>query len=185
MPVYLLHSTAPLYRANGQTVEHYLGYCDPGNFPHRFGEHLRGSNTSAIVKAYLARGGTFVLGNYWPERTRADERRMKESGHLKRQCLVCQMRQLGRELDELRSRAMPGTPTSPPAWRVRETASRRRSTRRRRTARGGTSSPTARRRSTASTRTSTPGAPVPGGGSVGAATARRARKATRHAGTKP
>lgn len=184
MPVYLLHSTTPLYRANGQTVEHYLGYCDPGNLSHRFGEHVRGRNTSVIVKAFLARGGTFLLGNYWPERTRADERRMKESGHLRRQCLVCQMRELGRELDGLHSLVTPGTPTSPPVSPERETASRRPSTKPPRTARAGTSSPTAPRRSTGSTPTSTSPGRVPAGGNGGGATVRRVRKATRVAGIK-
>lgn len=103
MPVYLLHSTVPLQRANGQTVRHYLGYCEPGNLLSRWEQHKKGRGSTPVVRAMVARGGRLLMGNYWPTLTRTDERRMKRNGHLSGRCLVCQVREVLRRFDALHS----------------------------------------------------------------------------------
>lgn len=89
MGVYLLHSSVPLVRSNGEEVRHYLGWCSPGMFPRRFHEHETNRHSAKVVQAFLAAGGVLSLGNYWPGLTPADEQRMKRNGHLGEKCLVC------------------------------------------------------------------------------------------------
>src|SRR6187402_3115353 len=96
MGVYLLHSSVPLVRSNGEEVRHYLGWCSPGMFPRRFHEHETNRHSSKIVQAFLAKGGVLSLGNYWPEKTRHDEVQIKRNGHLSRSCLVCALEECTR-----------------------------------------------------------------------------------------
>jgi len=97
MGVYLLHSSIPLVRSNGEEVRHYLGWCSPGMFPRRFHEHETGRHSSKVVQAMLAKGGILSLGMYWPGLTRHDEARMKKNGHLAEKCLVCRLETVTRE----------------------------------------------------------------------------------------
>jgi hypothetical protein len=101
MAVYLLHSTVPLVKANGQEVRHYLGYCDEGMAGRRMHEHLTGRHSARVVQAMLNKGATLWLGNYWPGLTRTDERRMKRNGHLESKCLRCELEALKRKIDAL------------------------------------------------------------------------------------
>lgn len=107
MAVYLLHSTVPLLRANGGEVRHYLGYCGEGTFDYRLFCHQQGRHSAKIVQAFLLRGGDLWLGNYWPELTRDDERRMKKGGHLPDRCLVCRIEALTKELHDRTGTAIP------------------------------------------------------------------------------
>lgn len=101
MALYLLHSTVPLVRANGQVVRHYLGFCEEGGLPRRLRQHDGGRKSSRLTKAMLAAGATFLLGNYFPGLTRTDERRMKKNGHLSSKCLVCKLKEAVAALDAL------------------------------------------------------------------------------------
>jgi len=118
--VYLLHSTVPLQRGNGQQVRHYLGHVQPGGLAHRLEEHRKGQHSAKVLDAMREKGATFLLGNFWPDRTREDERRMKANGHLSGQCLVCQLRAKTMEYDALlsRARASSATRTKPSNGRV-------------------------------------------------------------------
>jgi len=112
MPVYLLHSTVPLQRENGQTVRHYLGYCDPGGLARRLEQHRKGEHSAKVLAAMREKGATFLLGAFWADRGRVEEKQMKRNGHLSGHCLVCRLRRLTQEYDDLLSRARvwPATP---------------------------------------------------------------------------
>jgi hypothetical protein len=105
MGVYLLHSSKPLVRSNGEEVRHYLGWCSAGMLPRRLLEHERGRHSAKIVQAFLRLGAELTLGNYWPRKTRHDEVQMKSNGHLSRFCLVCELEQLTREWQAMANRA--------------------------------------------------------------------------------
>jgi hypothetical protein len=108
--IYLLHSSVPLVRANGERVQHYMGWTPEGMFWRRFRAHQQGHKSSKIVQAFLAKGAELRLGNYWPELTRDDEVRMKRNGHLESKCLLCELSRVRRKID-----ALHGTvPLSPP-----------------------------------------------------------------------
>jgi hypothetical protein len=109
--VYLLHSSVPLVRADGREVRHYLGWTGEGCFPRRLEAHHANHKSARIVQAFLLAGGKLCLGNYWPDLTRADERRMKQNGHLEAKCLLCQIHRLQRELTALRGTALASKPT--------------------------------------------------------------------------
>ena len=106
MGVYLLHSSVPLTRSNGEEVRHYLGWCSPGMLPRRLMEHQTNRHSAKVVQAFLAKGAELSLGNYWPRRTRTDEVQMKKNGHLARLCLVCALEVLSRELKAMADRAV-------------------------------------------------------------------------------
>jgi len=106
MGVYLLHSSVSLVRSNGEEVRHYLGWCTPGTFPRRFHEHETGRHSAKVVQAMLQKGGVLALGNYWPDRTAADEQRMKRNGHLSEKCLVCLLETVTREWMAMTDRAV-------------------------------------------------------------------------------
>ena len=101
MAVYLLHSTVPLVRESGREVRHYLGWCKDSRIHERLGDHDRGHCSSRIVQAFISAGGLLLLGNYWPELTREDERRMKRAGHLQAKCLHCELEEVKRKIAEL------------------------------------------------------------------------------------
>ena len=111
MAVYLLHSTVPLVKTNGQAVRHYLGYCHEGGFGNRLKEHYANRHSSRIVQAFVGKGGKLWLGNYWPERTRVDERKMKTNGHVSALCLICEIEALERELIDRIGTALPSKHT--------------------------------------------------------------------------
>lgn len=88
--IYLLHSTVPLGTTGKNAASHYLGWCEEDDLMRRLKYHQSGHSDAAIVRAFVRAGGKLLLGAVWPGRTRDDERRMKNSGHLSRYCQVCQ-----------------------------------------------------------------------------------------------
>ena len=100
MAVYLLHSTEPLYRANGEKVQHYLGYVTDGCLTKRVDQHRRGKHTTPLVRAFLQANAELRLGAYWPMLTRSDERRIKRNGHLRDKCTICRAEDALRAIPE-------------------------------------------------------------------------------------
>jgi hypothetical protein len=91
MAVYLLHSTVPLVRENGQEVRHYLGWTNDGDFPDRLAAHYENRKSARVVQEFLHQGGELWLGRYWEKLTRHDEKRIKRNGHISSHCRVCQL----------------------------------------------------------------------------------------------
>jgi hypothetical protein len=91
MALYLLHSTYPLGKAGTCAAQHYLGYVDetPTDLANRLNLHRKGQSDVAIVRAFVENGATLLLGGYWTNLTRTDERKWKQAGHLRDRCNVC------------------------------------------------------------------------------------------------
>lgn len=82
--VYLLHFTRPYDR-----VQHYIGFCEEGNLVNRLHEHRtgQGARLMAVIKEH---GIGFVLARTWCGADRNEERRLKNVGHSKLYCPICQ-----------------------------------------------------------------------------------------------
>lgn len=87
--IYLLHSTVKLGSSGSNSAQHYLGWCDDDDLLRRLKDHQSGKSDAAIVRAFKAAGAQLYLVAVWPGRTRTDERRMKNGGHLSRYCHLC------------------------------------------------------------------------------------------------
>lgn len=87
--IYLLHSSVALGSTGSNSARHYLGWCEPEDLMRRLRQHNSGKSDAAIVRAFIAGGGTLSLVAVWPGKTRTDERRMKTAGHLSRFCFLC------------------------------------------------------------------------------------------------
>ena len=78
--IYLLHFDRPYKHA-----QHYLGWSQKPLA--RLAEHAKGSG-SRLVQVVQAAGISWQLVRAW-HGTRSDERRLKKSGAVKRQCPIC------------------------------------------------------------------------------------------------
>lgn len=87
--IYLLHFDPPLVKARGYTVGHYMGYCHDEYTLPRMMEHIKGRNTSNLVKAVHKAGGKVVPVALWPGGTPDDEQRFKRNKHMKAYCYLC------------------------------------------------------------------------------------------------
>jgi len=87
--LYLLHSTVPLTRGNGQEVRHYLGWCGEERLLTRLQEHRSGHSKAKIIRAYLRAGGSLVLVKTWPGAGHALEAYLKKNGHVQDLCPLC------------------------------------------------------------------------------------------------
>jgi hypothetical protein len=96
--IYLLHSTVALGTSGRNSASHYLGYCEEDDLMRRLKSHQSGHSDAAIVRAFKAAGAELYLGAVWPGRTRDDERRMKNAGHLSRYCVICAGAAPGRKI---------------------------------------------------------------------------------------
>lgn len=83
--VYLLHFDRPFGHAR-----HYTGWAK--DVDARIGEHMDGVAHSAnIVRKAAAAGIGFSVARIWPNKTRNDERAMKNQGGASRRCPICAM----------------------------------------------------------------------------------------------
>lgn len=80
--IYLLHFSAPYYRAR-----HYLGWTERP-VEDRVAEHLKGI-ASPLVKAAVAAGITVTLVRTWEHVDRFEERRMKNRKNISPHCPTC------------------------------------------------------------------------------------------------
>jgi hypothetical protein len=88
MALYLLHFDRPYKHAR-----HYLGFArDVPTMHERIDAHYaatEGDGTHHRLMVVIRRAGiSFTLARVWPDGTRADERRKKQSGHARR-CPIC------------------------------------------------------------------------------------------------
>lgn len=81
--LYLLHIHPPIEHAH-----HYLGATKEGRLRHRLAEHQTGRG-AALTRIALERGSTLTLVRTWHQSTWAEERRLKQQGHIRRLCPVC------------------------------------------------------------------------------------------------
>lgn len=97
--IYLLHSTIPLVRSNGQEVAHYLGYVPDAIALHRRLREHRSGHGAKITRAFRRAGGQLLLARTWPEGTHALEAYLKRQGHIQELCPLC-----GQQFAERRKR---------------------------------------------------------------------------------
>jgi predicted GIY-YIG superfamily endonuclease len=79
--VYLLHFNAPFGHA-----KHYTGWS--ADLSLRLAEHAAGRG-ARLTEVVAAAGITWTLARTWPNKTRADERRIKNQGGAARRCPLC------------------------------------------------------------------------------------------------
>jgi hypothetical protein len=87
--IYLLHARAPLGGKGRASAVHYLGYCNEGNLWKRMRQHSTGTSKVPIIEAFKSAGIPLYLVRVWPESGRALERHLKNVGHHKQSCPVC------------------------------------------------------------------------------------------------
>ena len=79
--VYLLHFNAPFGHAR-----HYTGWS--ADLSLRLAEHAAGRG-ARLTEVVAAAGITWTLARTWPNKTRSDERRIKNQGGAARRCPLC------------------------------------------------------------------------------------------------
>jgi predicted GIY-YIG superfamily endonuclease len=79
--VYLLHFNAPFGHA-----KHYTGWS--ADLSLRLAEHAAGRG-ARLTEVVAAAGITWTLARTWPNKTRSDERRIKNQGGASRRCPLC------------------------------------------------------------------------------------------------
>ena len=82
--VYLLHFNTPFGHA-----KHYTGWST--DLPLRLAEHAAGRG-ARLTEVVAAAGITWTLARTWPNKTRTDERRIKNQGGAARRCPLCGIR---------------------------------------------------------------------------------------------
>jgi hypothetical protein len=80
--IYLLHFSKPHLHAG-----HYLGWTE-GPVEVRVERH-KACHGSPLVAAAIRNGSEIILARSWSNVTRAEEKRLKEVGGLRRQCPIC------------------------------------------------------------------------------------------------
>ena len=88
MALYLLHFDRPFKHA-----KHYLGFArDMDRLHQRVDMHYAATYGDGqhhkLMQAVRAAGISFTLARIWPEGSRIDEKRKKQSGHARR-CPIC------------------------------------------------------------------------------------------------
>lgn len=102
MVVYLLHSTIPLVRSNGEEVRHYLGFTEEWRLHIRLREHRKGYHTTALVREWLKKGAELQCVRLWPNGGLALEQYLKAQGRLDIHCPLCREKALERRRNESR-----------------------------------------------------------------------------------
>lgn len=88
--IYLLHSTVALGTTGRNASSHYIGWCEDGFLWERMKQHATGRNSASIVTAFREAGAKLYLVRVWPDGGRALERHLKDRGHYKAHCPICQ-----------------------------------------------------------------------------------------------
>lgn len=88
--IYLLHSTVALGTTGRNASNHYIGYCEDGFLWQRMVDHVKGHSSAAIVRAFREAGAMLYLVRIWPDGGRGLERHLKDRGHYKAHCPICQ-----------------------------------------------------------------------------------------------
>ena len=87
--VYLLHFDQWVGEPGHKGARHYMGWAEEGRLFRRLAEHEAGNGKATpVVRALLARGGSFALARTW-KGDRFLERRLKNRGGAARLCPVC------------------------------------------------------------------------------------------------
>lgn len=88
--IYLLHSTVKIGREGRNSAQHYIGYCEDSKLWQRLTAHATGSSKVAVLRAFQDAGADLLLVRLWPEGGQALERHLKNVGHYKGRCPICQ-----------------------------------------------------------------------------------------------
>jgi len=83
--VYIIHFCTPWHTSDGRTLEHYVGFSK--KLTKRLAHHRSGSGANFLREA-IKRGIEFRLVVRFSG-TKRDERRLKETGHIKKYCPCC------------------------------------------------------------------------------------------------
>lgn len=87
--LYLLHYARPL--SDGHKRYHYLGYAE-SDPERRIRQHRRGRAGAAFTTEAHRQGIPFEVAQIWPDKTREDERRVKQMKSHRRYCVLCTAR---------------------------------------------------------------------------------------------
>ena len=82
--VYLIHFERKLAHA-----QHYVGFSSSPAALRRRLDHHRSGNGSRLMNAVVQAGIPYRVVRIWPEGTRTEERRIKNTAHPERICPVC------------------------------------------------------------------------------------------------